>query len=1572
MPKLNFLHLTDAHMGSPEHPKSWSALKDEFFKDLKDIVSKSGAIELVFFTGDLTNRGSDAEFADFDKKLWEPLKDELETLNVSLYNRQGPVLLAAVPGNHDLKRPGDGLAWRKLLNGWNNFNPDSKGVPENRVVRELFFGEPSTRDSELQEAIASYQSVKDGLQAAFAGYEKWCSGWQSRLGCESVLGRMPGDFLFPYESDEGLSLLTVGLNSAYLQLSNGNFFQQLSLDARQLNALCAGEPAALIRRHHVALLLTHHPPDWLHKNDQQDFLHSIHKPDWFHAHLYGHRHLPISRTHSQGGSVPRIEWQGASLFGTETFENTSADGRPPPERIFGYSVGSIVIEEDAGQLIQYPRRAVHKQSGRMGFGPDSSFELIQDRYVIERFRPHRTVPVKAAGVRMVSRDATEPITPTSGDSASGMSAGHLDALEQSGGSRTAGNQPGDVDVDFEFALAADAAEHPASPGWEPALERLDRELCGQRLSGVVWLSDSPGTGKSALVTSFWRRHKLNDDLTVVFCNLSRPGMQTAEAIDLVIARQLQRLVPEGVGLGIEALLGLSAQRLRLPVQRVIVIYDGLDRLDDVAVMKRLLPPLLPDGILILAALRPRFPHQHILSQRIDGESIDLYSSASQVCDALLSPLELGFQYHPEAVSFCRGNLLIARHLIRHLSGQPAYGRQVPSELRSLHGVFEEHWLQLRLLPEERSATAIFGLSLLCVPDHGLHIDLLAQLAGWSDAGQKDRFLEDVGPWLAHSRIVQPYHPLFRKFIRAKLGTATTRQLLLRFADFFGRWPLEAEEEVKEHALFNAINYLLATGPTRACLEKALALVTNVEFLEQQMPRMGAESVAEKLEALAVHAEPLRSRMLQDIAGVIRKEAPLLDSVPQGLPGLLYSRLIGGGWTPEQILGRLRFSDGRPLLRLRMPLAKANQAVERVFQSPVRYDLGRIAACSEKWFWAVSGDGLFSKWRVDRGEQDRVGKLATFPTALAAAWGGSLALCGGTVQGRGEVWLLTSKKGDWAVKLGHHEGPITGIAISTDWALGASLAGDGQCKIWDLQLHREIPAPSPQTPARTITCCALSDSGWFIQGTRAGELVVTQLKRKWHSANRERLIQHVEHQTYILRDDEAGPDHIPTCCTVARSTALMACGFAEGVVELWDLPTQSLRRTLRLPTEATPRSCSLSASGELLVLQSDLGLHAWDTELGEMLWCWPTQTLRDFTVVGDRLVTVDGGPSLEVWQPTTDVPHGAGDFDLNLVHLQEITACVLTAGAETALSCAWHERNPLLWQLRSEPQRRRAAQLPSFRSGCRVGASRLVLAREDEPLVVVQTSDWSVTHHLSVMGLKVASSADQCWMLVVQRQGIEVWAVDRLLAGAKEPDYRCTTAELGDASAILWYGAVTSSTHLAAISDSDGNLRLLDWSSARRRPLDLSWRGASSCAFSPSGRLFAAGNEQGEIEIWNISRWPRAFATKQRLLGHTQRVNGLVFPNDQELISAGGDATIRRWRLSDGVCTEVFCGAAPFFQIDYLNGVLCAGDRHGQVWFVDVPAEQTAPTMTNHASTTESWMSGIKALWDRLRAPLKMA
>lgn len=339
--QFSWLHLSDLHIGQ-DSQGLWPNLRAKFLKDLERIAQEAGPIDLVIFSGDLTQRGKETEYNTLTTEL-EAIWEVLDKLDMR------PQLFS-VPGNHDLVRPPSNDPCMKLLTQWDR-DPD--------VIKEFW----DVKDNQYVNLVRS----------AFSNY----TTWQSELSNHGIpvapltKGILPGDASSSLTLN-GVSVGLVGLNSSFLQLNGGGFDKKLALDLRQLNAITGHNPPKWCDNHDTNFLITHHPSSWLSKESFQHFQTEILPSDRFTAHLYGHMHDPDLTTQYHGGNAGRKSYQSSSLFGIEYLSDGST------ERVHGYSIGQIAINPDETTWKLWPRVAkVNRKTRDRKIIPDhDNFELV--------------------------------------------------------------------------------------------------------------------------------------------------------------------------------------------------------------------------------------------------------------------------------------------------------------------------------------------------------------------------------------------------------------------------------------------------------------------------------------------------------------------------------------------------------------------------------------------------------------------------------------------------------------------------------------------------------------------------------------------------------------------------------------------------------------------------------------------------------------------------------------------------------------------------------------------------------------------------------------------------------------------------------------------------------------------------------------------------------------------------------------------------------------------------------------------------------------------------------------------
>lgn len=335
---VNWIHLSDLHVGVSGQSWDWPTMEYELISDIRRLYRLNASPwDLVFFTGDLTQS---AEKEQFDKvsKILDTILSVIEGLQ-----KYRPVLLA-VPGNHDLKRP-----------------------HRDRFPAELNQLKVWSEDERLRTGFWTNKShtSRKAVERIFANYAVWWNSWVKNQDLvrrlEYRAGLLPGDFSAVLTKG-GYKVGIIGLNTSMMHLGDEECWSKMVLGTAQIQELCGHNHYEWFQQHIHSVLLTHHPVDWLSEGSSRDYYTNIAPQDRFLTHFYGHVHLANNRTVSDDTVTYRFS-QGACLFGERNPKDDS-------NRLFGYSTGALAIDEDMSTLRFWPRQAIATK-------PQGSFVLMQ-------------------------------------------------------------------------------------------------------------------------------------------------------------------------------------------------------------------------------------------------------------------------------------------------------------------------------------------------------------------------------------------------------------------------------------------------------------------------------------------------------------------------------------------------------------------------------------------------------------------------------------------------------------------------------------------------------------------------------------------------------------------------------------------------------------------------------------------------------------------------------------------------------------------------------------------------------------------------------------------------------------------------------------------------------------------------------------------------------------------------------------------------------------------------------------------------------------------------------------------
>ncbi len=336
---ITFLHLTDVHFGQ-SHGWLWPTMRQQFYEDLTALSRRTGPWDVVLFSGDFVQKGTKLEFDAAKKELidlWSVLKEI-----------GPPPLLVCVPGNHDLERPSNTDPVTRQSLRWHD-------LTEKDVKKEFW-----TKKSSL---------YRKKIEKHFKNYSAWLKNLpipQPKI----TRGLLPGDFctiLRKGNFDIGI----IGLNTTFLQIGSENYDGKLDLHVLQLHALTDDQPDHWRKQVDFTLLMTHHPPSWLHR-DARNQLSEIYASCKFDVHLSGHLHEnALYDEGPTGGHVRRLR-QGASLFGLLEY------GISETRTAFGYTAGSWSLTGGKIHETLWPRSAVQTKAGHKRLGVDQTAEIDFD------------------------------------------------------------------------------------------------------------------------------------------------------------------------------------------------------------------------------------------------------------------------------------------------------------------------------------------------------------------------------------------------------------------------------------------------------------------------------------------------------------------------------------------------------------------------------------------------------------------------------------------------------------------------------------------------------------------------------------------------------------------------------------------------------------------------------------------------------------------------------------------------------------------------------------------------------------------------------------------------------------------------------------------------------------------------------------------------------------------------------------------------------------------------------------------------------------------------------------------
>ncbi|KJU82398.1 phosphohydrolase [Candidatus Magnetobacterium bavaricum] len=273
MSEITILHLSDLHMDKT-HLRDIKIILKAMFDDLKGLKDKDNndmKPDLVFFTGDLVNSGSDYNEFKLARDLFiDPLMKD--ALNLS-ENR-----FFFVPGNHDIDR----TKWNKIaVTGIRTLYTDAT------KLNEFFDTELNVNQDKYLETLHNFIAFKKSFtnpyivesNNLFSVYQLDINGVKFGIGC---------------------------LNSAWLAYGGSNDKEELLVCERQIHSVLDKMGTC-----DVKIALMHHPLEWLKEFDRDDVENRL--TSNFDLLLTGHMHKSKPKSF-QGPNGSLFYSDGGTLF----------------------------------------------------------------------------------------------------------------------------------------------------------------------------------------------------------------------------------------------------------------------------------------------------------------------------------------------------------------------------------------------------------------------------------------------------------------------------------------------------------------------------------------------------------------------------------------------------------------------------------------------------------------------------------------------------------------------------------------------------------------------------------------------------------------------------------------------------------------------------------------------------------------------------------------------------------------------------------------------------------------------------------------------------------------------------------------------------------------------------------------------------------------------------------------------------------------------------------------------------------------------------------------------------------
>ena len=549
-------------------------------------------------------------------------------------------------------------------------------------------------------------------------------------------------------------------------------------------------------------------------------------------------------------------------------------------------------------------------------------------------------------------------------------------------------------------------------------------------------------------------------------------------------------------------------------------------------------------------------------------------------------------------------------------------------------------------------------------------------------------------------------------------------------------------------------------------------------------------------------------------------------------------------------------------------------------------------------------------------------------------------------------------------LGGHTADVTGIAVSPNGKLIASVGADNTLLIQDAATGRIKHAFHGRSQLWSVAfspdgteVVAGSDDGAVVLRSVTGRLLATlradsqPVYAVAFSPDGNMLASGGADHSVVLWNVRSGQrvrvlqDRRATVNTVAFSPdrATLASGDDDGRVIVWRLDTGQAAQTFRRDGSAV-NSVAFAPDGQTLASGNDNSfVTLWNPSTGRRLIDLQGQTAAVYSVAyspdGSMVAAAGDDRTVTLWQPTTG--RRLRTFSGQFAAIESVafgpTGGVLASGGDDDHVIVWRTQPVLTERVVSE--RSMVTSLAFSPEGAVIAAGaggRVTLrsATTGQLLRTLAGTDGVVEHvAFSPDGRTLAlANADSTVTLWNSATGARLRTLrghtDIVYTVAFSPDGHTLASAGADQTVIVWNAKTgarertlrghTDSVNSVAFSpdgrtlasaSSDESVILWDARSGRRlRTLTGATAPVESVAFSPDGRLLAAGGDDRTVILWNAQTGQ---PLGDPLSGATGSILSVAFsPNGKLLASAGEGASAIVWDLTSRLGLAIPGHTAP--------------------------------------------------------------